>query len=54
MEFTIKDKDVFFKIRRLDKYMTNHKGYIAGGCFKNIFTDTKIKDLDIFFKIIKI
>lgn len=49
MEFTIKDKDVFFKIRRLDKYMTNHKGYIAGGCFKNIFTDTKIKDLDIFF-----
>jgi hypothetical protein len=27
-----------------------HKGYVAGGCFKNIFNKEKIKDLDIFFR----
>lgn len=40
----------FPKIKWLDKYMTGHKGFIAGGCFKNIFSDTKVKDIDIFFK----
>ena len=29
--------------------MMGHKGYIAGGCFKNIFNGEKIKDIDIFF-----
>lgn len=52
MEYLIKNNDVFYKIRRLDKYMANHKGFISGGCFKNIFTDTKFKDLDIFFNTI--
>ena len=33
----------------LDKFMMGHKGYIAGGCFKNIFNGEKIKDIDIFF-----
>lgn len=40
----------FPKIKWLDKYMAGHKGFIAGGCFKNIFSDTKTKDIDIFFK----
>jgi len=39
----------FNKIRFLDIYMSNHKGFIAGGCFKNIFQNQKIKDVDIFF-----
>lgn len=30
--------------------MTEHKGFICGGCFKNIFNHEKVKDLDIFFK----
>jgi len=30
--------------------MTGHKGFICGGCFKNIFNHEKVKDLDIFFK----
>lgn len=49
MNYITKDKNTFFKLSRLDTYMTGHKGYIAGGCFKNLFTDTKVKDVDIFF-----
>jgi len=30
--------------------MANHKGYIAGGCFKNLFLGEKIKDIDLFFE----
>lgn len=39
-----------FKLRFLDKYMEGHKGFVAGGCFKNLFTGGKIKDVDIFFE----
>lgn len=38
------------KIRFLDLYMSHHNGFIAGGCFKNIFNNEKIKDVDIFFE----
>lgn len=34
----------------LEKYLIGHKGYIAGGCFKNIFKREKIKDIDMFFE----
>lgn len=34
----------------LDRYMAGHKGFIAGGCFKNIFSGQKVKDLDVFFE----
>lgn len=37
------------KLRKLDRFMENHNGYIAGGCFKNLFLDQPIKDVDIFF-----
>ena len=43
-------KESFPKVRFLDLYMEGHKGFIAGGCFKNIFKGTKIKDLDMFFE----
>jgi hypothetical protein len=39
----------FFRLGKLYKYMKGHNGYIAGGCFKNLFNDQKIKDIDIFF-----
>ena len=48
--FTEKDPSVFFKLRFLDIYMVGHNGYIAGGCFKNIFQNVKIKDIDLFFE----
>lgn len=36
--FIIDTPDNFWQIRWLDKYMEGHKGFIAGGCFKNILT----------------
>lgn len=34
----------------LDEFMAGHNGFICGGCFKNIFSKEKAKDLDIFFE----
>jgi hypothetical protein len=46
-----KDRDSFVKCgMALDLFMSGHKGFIAGGCFKNIFLGQKIKDVDIFFE----
>ena len=36
--FVIDTPDNFWQIRWLDKYMEGHKGFIAGGCFKNILS----------------
>lgn len=30
--------------------MEGHKGFIAGGCFKNILSGERVKDIDIFFE----
>jgi hypothetical protein len=40
----------YAKIKWLDEYMIGHKGFIAGGCFKNIFNGDKAKDIDVFFE----
>jgi hypothetical protein len=40
----------FMKLKCLDKYLTGHKGFIAGGVFKNIFNKEKFKDIDLFFR----
>lgn len=45
-----RDRENFYILNWLDEYMIGHKGFIAGGCFKNIFSNEKVKDLDIFFK----
>lgn len=42
--------DNFYMLNWLDKYLIGHKGFVCGGCFKNIFSKAKIKDLDIFFR----
>ncbi len=44
------DRDNFWVLNWLDEFMTGHKGFICGGCFKNIFNHERAKDLDIFFK----
>lgn len=44
------ERDNFWMLNWLDEFMTGHKGFICGGCFKNIFNHEKVKDLDIFFK----
>lgn len=48
--FKVEDSWNFPTLRWLNKYIENHKGFIAGGCFKQIFTDQKVKDIDIFFR----
>lgn len=40
----------FFGVLHLQKYLEGHNGYIAGGCFKNIFKKEKAKDVDVFFE----
>lgn len=49
-KFIERPKETFNKVRFLDYYMEGHKGFIAGGCFKNIFNNQKIKDIDVFFE----
>lgn len=44
------ERDNFWMLNWLDEFMTGHKGFICGGCFKNILSHEKVKDLDIFFK----
>lgn len=44
------DRENYWMLNWLDKFMEGHQGFICGGCFKNIFSKEKAKDLDIFFK----
>lgn len=50
--YTETSPENFSQIRWLDKYMVRHKGFIAGGCFKNILSGEKVKDIDVFFESI--
>lgn len=51
MSVLIKEsRDNYWMLNWLDKFMEGHKGFICGGCFKNIFNNEKVKDLDIFFR----
>lgn len=50
MSFIECSRDNYWMLSFLDKYMSNHHGFICGGCFKNIFNKEKIKDIDIFFE----
>jgi hypothetical protein len=38
------------QLKKLEKYLKWHRGFIAGGCFRNIFNNEPIKDIDIFFE----
>ena len=46
---TKRDAGDFAMLSWLERYMEGHKGFIAGGCFKDIFNGEKAKDIDIFF-----
>jgi hypothetical protein len=48
--FIVKSPYDYVKIMWLDEYMVGHNGFIAGGCFKNIFENKPVKDVDIFFR----
>ena len=49
MEFLDETSWNFAITKRLSRHLTGHNGFIAGGCFKQIFTGQKIKDIDVFF-----
>lgn len=49
-EFKTADIFNFRQLFFLDKFLQGHKGFIAGGCFKNIFNGERINDIDIFFR----
>lgn len=46
----IRNNEEFYNIRFLQKYLLETNGFIAGGCFKNIFNHEKVKDIDVFFR----
>lgn len=48
-----KDINNFWLLNWLDEFLIGHKGFICGGCFKNIFNHEKVKDLDMFFRCSK-
>lgn len=37
-------------VNQLKPYTGGHKGFIAGGVFKNLFNNEKFKDIDVFFR----
>lgn len=37
------NRDNYWMLNWLDKFMEGHKGFICGGCFKNIFNQEKVK-----------
>lgn len=49
-EFIINSINDYLILKKYTKYLIGHKGFIAGGCFKNMFNHEKIKDIDIFFR----
>lgn len=44
------EESIIRQLSFLNPYLDGHNGFIAGGCFKNIFRNEKIKDVDIFFR----
>lgn len=50
MSIVVRDIYNYQRIWWLDKFLIGHKGYIAGGCFKNIFNNEQVNDIDMFFE----
>ena len=49
-EFKVQEILNFRQLFFLDKFLIGHKGFVAGGCFKNIFNKQAVKDIDMFFE----
>lgn len=50
MNYIEREENEFFKTLFLKKYLIGTNGIIAGGCFKNIFNNEHVKDIDMFFR----
>jgi len=40
----------YVELRGLEKYIKGTKGFIAGGCFKDLFSSKDARDIDVFFE----
>lgn len=49
-KFKSKPSFNYVELKGLRKYIKGTKGFIAGGCFKDIFSGKKARDIDIFFE----
>lgn len=49
-EFITTTSKQLFELGVLKSLLIGHKGFIAGGCFKNIFNHEQVKDIDVFFR----
>jgi hypothetical protein len=50
MKFKSQQASNYQKLKGLYSYIKDTKGFIAGGCFKDIFSDNKARDIDVFFE----
>lgn len=48
--YTTQEVANYPQLKFLVNLLEGHEGFIAGGCFKNIFSKQDIKDVDIFFR----
>jgi hypothetical protein len=49
-KFNSKSAFNYVELKGLQKYVKDTKGFIAGGCFKDLFQGKKTRDIDIFFE----
>lgn len=53
MKDDIKELDIWNYmgvVNFLNQFTIGHNGFVAGGCFKNLFNKEKVKDIDMFFR----
>lgn len=50
MAFVRKAAFNYVELRGLQRYVKDTKGFIAGGCFKDLFQGKKTRDVDVFFE----
>ncbi len=49
-KFNSKPAFNYVELNGLQEYVKGTKGFIAGGCFKDLFRGKKLRDIDIFFE----
>jgi hypothetical protein len=50
MKFIQKAAFNYVELKGLQRYVKDTKGFIAGGCFKDLFQGKKTRDVDVFFQ----
>lgn len=50
IDFKSKPAFNYVELKGLQKYVKSTKGFIAGGCFKDLFSGKQTRDIDIFFE----